>query len=143
MKKKWKKVVLIGTGIIIIVLIFILWGMKKTEWKEGINSYGTLEGIEWESFPVEKNKQYRITGNLFILKGSVKVTYRINDEVVLEKTYEAGNHNLEEYSFEKYDGQFCIEWEVSDNIEGTYDFVIDQRQKRIIKWIERIKENIS
>ena len=29
MKKKWKKVVLIDAGIIIIVLIFILWGMKK------------------------------------------------------------------------------------------------------------------
>ena len=67
MKKKWKKVVLIDAGIIIIVLIFILWGMKKTEWKEGVNSYGTLEGIECESFPVEKNKQYRITGNLFNL----------------------------------------------------------------------------
>lgn len=143
MRKKWKKALIIGVGIIVIVLIFMLLGMKKTEWNESASSYGVLEGVEGDYFPIDENKEYRITGNLYLLKGSVEVTYRINDEVVFEKTYEAGNHKLEEYVFEKCGGEFCIEWQVSDDAEGSYDFTIDQRQWKITKWMERIEENIK
>lgn len=142
MKRSWKKIIVIAISILVIGGIFLLWGGKKEEWQETINGFGNLEKHERDWFPINKNREYRIIGNIHIYDGNITVVYKINNKVVWEQSYEKGNYQIPEYSFGEKEGEFSIEWKMSKDIKGTYDFSVEQRQRNITKLLERMKENI-
>ena len=153
LKKKLVIGVSVGSVIILILAGIVLWSMNKTKWHEVCSMFGPFDIMQLDeklssnsgdgTFYIDAENEYQITGNLEILSGKVTVVYKINNKVVFEKTYGVGKYTLEKYTFENEGGEICIEWQPSDNVDGSYKFGINQRQRKMSKWIERIEENIS
>ena len=127
-----------------VLMLLFLWGMKKEDWKQVMEAYGSINLMELDEnvnanyheaiFLIKKDREYQISGTMNITNGSAMVRYWLNDEMIFEKTYDVGNGRLEEYSLRKQEGELRIELEASDDVEGSYDFLVKQRRRNITRW---------
>ena len=145
MKKKW---------IVIVCVVIVLAGIcgymfTKEKWQDGMEAYGDLNIMKMDQdlsanegtdiFPVSGKSDIRINAHLLIAQGQTTVRVYFNNELIVEKTYEAGEHseNLVEISNTK--GEVRIEYTSSDDVRGTYSFKVQTRQNQYRRLFRKIE----
>ncbi|MDE5777985.1 MAG: hypothetical protein K2I10_05695 [Lachnospiraceae bacterium] len=151
-KKRLKKypavilAVLILTGIV----FWILWN-KKTDWYNAVQVYGPLNIMEMDkditsnesgtSYEIQAGNDFKLTGELFITEGSVKITYSIDGRLLSEEVYSKGNHTFESDPYSGQEGKLSIICSPTDDVGGTYNLCVFTRKTVFKKIADAIREN--
>lgn len=149
--KSLKKVFLVILILIILAGIIVLILMNtKTAWHNDLEMYGPLNIMVLDDgvlsnesdcwFDIEPGKDFKVAGEILVTKGSVTITYTLEDEVLSEEVYSNGNYSLESDVYLEKNGQLYILCSSSDDVEGTYSLSVFTRQSFLKKIIDSFRE---
>lgn len=144
-----KKIIIIIPIVIILIAVAWLYFSGKRQWLEDWNTYGPLNIMQYDeaadsndtsstSYMTNKKDIY-FSNVIHIKKGSMKLKFCINDEVVYEYTLDAGEHLFDTDVLENITGKVSVFIYASDDIEGNYTITAYTRETR---W-EAFKADIS
>ena len=171
-KRSIGKLCVILSAVLLVAAGVILWGLQKEEFKELAYGYGPLNTMELDdlavsndhesTFFVEKGEEFQIRGNLIIMQGTVSVTIRMGNQVLMQAVYEEGEHKYEtdilnskavrvsgasegkidddSETVYQYLGTVIVELEVSDDAQGQYGLGYYRRRNNFQKFLNQITE---
>lgn len=150
MKKKVTIIAIIVISLSVLAVLLFLYGSRKYMWEFKMSGYMVLEDNgedpnickdEYTRKVLESKEDVRLNMDITLLTGEVTVKLYQNEKLYSENTY-TGSTSVELLEWEDFDGEFYIEFEWSEDVEGYINTTLETRQTNFEHIKEKIKNTI-
>ena len=140
---------IIAGGLSVILALSYIGLQQKTAWTESADSYGEFnpereDGITTENYgsgyDVYTTKDIRVTGNILTQGGEVTLDIYLNDNLEVERTYDAGKTEEIIIEVPDFKGTVNMNLIAESDVTGTYSVKIYTRETRFHKILRRLQD---
>ncbi len=144
-----KKIIIIIPIVAILIAVACMYFSGKCQWLDAWSTYGPLNIMQYDeaadsnnmssNYYMTNKKDIYFSNVINIKKGSMKLKFLINDEVVYEYTLDVGEHLFDTDVLENVSGTVSVLIYASDDIDGDYSVTAYTRETRWESFKARIK----